>query len=102
MTSNPAPAADNDRLRLVQTRADEVANIARQNIQLSIAQVDRLEEMETKSAQLEETSNTFSRTSTDLRWKYYWRNWKMIACILLLIAIVLIIIIVPAVEANKK
>ena len=99
--SNAAPSSDNDRLRLVQSRADEVANIARQNIQLSIAQVDQLAEMETKSETLSNTAQDFNKRSTDLRWKYYWRNWKMIACILLIIAIILIIIIVPSVEANK-
>jgi len=104
--SNPdefnKPTDESEKLRSVQAKADEVANIARQNIQLSIAQVDRLSEMEERAAQLEESSGDFHKGARAVRSKMWWRSCKMLICIAITIIILILVIVVPIVIEEQK
>jgi len=95
--SNYGGNQDNDRLRLVQQRADDVADIARQNIAMSIAQVDKLQDMEEKASRLEDSSSSFQRGASRVRRKMCVRSYKMLALIIFLVLVLLVIIIVPIV-----
>ena len=86
-----------------QARANEVTDIARENIRMSIAQVDKLQDMEEKSANLEQSSQDFHRGAKRVRKLMCVRSWKMLSLIVIGVIILLLIIIVPiAVQASKK
>jgi len=94
---------ENQKLRTVQQKANEVTDIARDNIRMSIAQVDKLQDMEEKAQNLENSSMDFHRGAKKVRRMMCVRSWKMLGLIILLVVILLIIIIVPIViEAKKK
>ena len=86
-----------------QAKANEVTDIARDNIRMSIAQVDKLQDMEEKAQNLENSSMDFHRGAKKVRRMMCVRSWKMLGLIIVLVVILLIIIIVPIViEAKKK
>lgn len=68
-----------------------------QNIALSIAQVDRLQDMEEKASKLEDSSSSFQRNASRVRRKMCVRSYKMLALIIFLVLVLLVIIIVPIV-----
>jgi len=96
------PSDENDKLRNVQAKANEVTDIARENIRMSLAQVDKLQDMEDKASNLEQSSSDFQRGAKKVRRMMCVRSWKMLGLIVLLVAVLLIIIIVPIVEQSKK
>jgi len=96
------PSDENQKLRSVQAKANEVTDIARNNIKMSLAQVDKLGDMEAKAESLEASSNDFHRGAKKVRRMMCIRSWKMMALIVILVAVLLIIIIVPIVEKNKN
>jgi len=68
---------------------------------MSLAQVDKLQDMEDKAAGLEASSSDFHRGAKRVRRMMCVRSWKMLGLIVLLVAVLLIIIIVPIVERSK-
>jgi len=86
---------ENQKLRSVQLKANEVTDIARENIRMSIAQVDKLQDMEEKAQNLENSSMDFHRGAKKVRRMMCVRSWKMLGLIILLVVILLVIIIVP-------
>jgi len=93
---------ENEKLRAVQRKADEVTDIARQNIALSIAQVDKLQDLEEKSANLENASTDFYKGAKAVKWKMCRKSWTMLGLIICMVAIVIIIIVVVVVSQQKK
>jgi len=96
------PSDENDKLRSVQNKANEVTNIARDNIRMSLAQVDKLQDMEEKASNLEASSQDFHRGAKKVRRMMCVRSWKMMALIVLLVIILLVVIIVPIVIQARK
>jgi vesicle-associated membrane protein 4 len=64
---------------------------------MSIAQVDRLQDMEEKASRLEDSSSSFQKNASRVRRKMCVRSYKMLALIIILVIILLVIIIVPIV-----
>jgi len=95
------PNDENQKLRAVQAKANEVTDIARENIRMSIAQVDKLQDMEEKAQNLENSSMDFHRGAKKVRRMMCVRSWKMLGLIILLVVILLIIIIVPVAVTLK-
>ena len=87
---------------LLQQRANEVTDIARDNIRMSIAQVETLQDMEANAQQLQDSSDGFYRGASKVRRMMCLRSWKMLALVIVLVVIFLIIIIVPIVTTLKK
>ena len=83
-------------------KADEVTNIARDNIRMSIAQVDKLQDMEEKAQNLENSSMDFHRGAKKVRRMMCVRSWKMLALIIILVIVLLVIIIVPIATTLKN
>ena len=79
-----------------------MTDIARENIRMSIQQVDKLQDMEEKAQNLENSSMDFHRGAKKVRRMMCVRSWKMLGLIILLVVILLIIIIVPIVISAKK
>jgi len=93
------PVDENEKLKSVQRKADQVTDIARQNISLSIAQVDRLQDLEEKSENLQNASTDFHKGAKAVKWKMCRKSWTMLGLILCAVAIIIIII---AVSVAKK
>jgi len=93
------PVDENEKLKSVQRKADQVTDIARQNISLSIAQVDRLQDLEEKSENLQNASTDFYKGAKSVKWKMCRKSWTMLGLILCAVAIIIIII---AVSVAKK
>ena len=79
-----------------------MTSIARDNIIISIAQVDRLHEMEVQAAELENSSSDFQRGAHRVRRLMCVRSWKMLALVLLLLVVLVVIIAVSVTSAVKK
>lgn len=69
--SNAAPRDDQhlEKIQAVQKQADEVADIARQNVNQALSNIEKLEVMEEKSAQLEMHAKDFHKNAVRLRRK---------------------------------
>jgi hypothetical protein len=85
-----------------QAKADEVTKLARENIQLSVAQVDRLQDLELRAEALEADSRSFHQGATRVRRLMCIRSWKMLGLILVLLAVLVTIIVVSVVETARK
>jgi len=83
---------NDDKVRRAQQQADDVANITRQNIQMSLDNVERLETMETKADQLQSHAQDFHRGAVKLRRRFCWENYRILLMLLVLLAIVGVII----------
>lgn len=83
-------------------KANEVTDIARDNIRMSIAQVDKLQDMEEKAQNLENSSQDFHRGAKRVRRMMCVRSWKMLALIVLAVIILLVIIIAPIAVSMSK
>lgn len=90
-----------DRLKRAQQQADEVANITRENIQMSLNNVERLEVMETKADQLQSHAAEFHRGAVKLRRRFCWENYRLLFLILFILAVIGVILY-GIIEAVKK
>lgn len=103
--SSPWPSNNNsttahnnnpDKVKSVQRQADAVADIARENIKLSLNQLERLEDMEERASELESQGREFHRGAVKVRRKFCYaayRNVFLIIVVLAIIAVVLYFII---------
>jgi len=91
-----------DRVRRVQAQADEVASITRENIQMSLNNVERLETMEEKADQLQSHAQEFHRGAVKLRRRFCWENYRLLFIILFLFALAGVVIygIIEATKSN--
>ena len=78
-----------------------MTNLARENISLSIARGERLDELEVRAQELESSSNEFHQGARRVRRLMCVRSWKML-CAVLLVAAVLVIIVAVSVAATLK
>jgi len=86
------PHDPNNKLRETQRKADEVTAVARDNINKSIAQVDRLEDMEQKSEELEAAGRDFHRGAQQVRRKFCFQYYRLTFIIFLIVAILIVIL----------
>lgn len=96
MSNNP-----NAKLEHVSRQADQVANVARENIDKALARGEKLEDMEDKAAVLESQSHEFAKRSGQLKRKFCFQYYRLTFLILLVVAIA-IVIIYYAVKGDKK
>lgn len=83
------------KLAVAASKVDEVKAVMRDNVQLAMANVDKLEDMEEKSKELERESDQFKRGATSLDRSMRCKNWKLVALGVLLVVAVLAAIIYP-------
>ena len=72
------------------------------NINLALENTTKLETIELKSEELQQSAGIFKKNATDLRKKMWWKNFKMKAALFLIIAAILSIIIAVAVYVSKN
>jgi len=83
------------KIAAVQNKVEEVKAVMRENVDLALNNVDKLEVMEEKAADMEREAKTFNRGATKLAWTMRCRNWKLTMLIALLVIAVLVAIIYP-------
>jgi hypothetical protein len=84
-----------DRLKTVQLRVDEVTNITRDNIIKSSNNIQNLDDLDSRSQVLYDSSNQFYDDARRTRRMMCFRSYKMLALVVLGVSIVLVIIIAP-------
>ncbi len=89
-----------DKIKSAQAKAQAVTAIARENITLSLAQNERLEDMETKAAHLESQGREFHRGARALKRKFCLQAYRL-ACLIVVLLAVIILVIVFAIKAKS-
>jgi len=83
---------EDDRIRRVQRQADEITDITRKNIQMSLDRGERLEDMEDKASVLETQGRQFHTNAVKLRRKFCMQSWRLTFLILILLAVIAVIL----------
>ncbi|XP_075300667.1 vesicle-associated membrane protein 8, partial [Opisthocomus hoazin] len=87
------------RVRALQREIEGVKSIMSQNVERVLARGENLEQLHSKSRDLEATSERFQTTSQKVARRYWWQNVKLLLILGLVGAIVLILIILLATGA---
>ena len=86
----------------VKYKVNQVRDIMHDNINLALENTTKLETIELKSEELQQSAGIFKKNASDLRKKMWWKNFKMKAALFLIIAAILSIIIAVAVYVSKN
>ncbi|XP_034047469.1 vesicle-associated membrane protein 8 isoform X4 [Thalassophryne amazonica] len=89
-------AGSPSKLDQVQGQVNEVKVILKDNINKVLERGDRLDDLIGKTNDLQESADSFQRTSTRVARKYWWKNIKMMIIIGVIVLIILILIILAA------
>ncbi|XP_074784696.1 vesicle-associated membrane protein 8 [Athene noctua] len=81
------------RVRALQLEVEGVKTIMTQNVERILARGENLEQLHSKSQDLEATSEHFKTTSQRVARRYWWKNVKLLIILGLVGAIILILII---------
>ena len=81
------------KLARIQQQTQEVADIVKANINLTIDRGDRIDVLMDKSIEMESQANTFAKSSKQLSRKMCLKKYK-IAIILLLVLIIILVFII--------
>ncbi|NWZ55523.1 VAMP8 protein, partial [Haliaeetus albicilla] len=84
------------RVRALQQEVEGVKTIMTQNVERILARGENLEQLHSKSQDLEATSEHFKTTSQKMARRYWWKNVKLLVILGLVGAIILILIILLA------
>jgi len=93
-------APNNDKIYAVQAKTQEVAAVARQNIDLAISRGEQLDALDEKAAALEQSAKTFHTNAVKVRRRFCFHYYRLMFIIGLILIMVLIAIIY-AVKAAK-
>ncbi|NWS65350.1 VAMP8 protein, partial [Chunga burmeisteri] len=88
--------AGGGRVRTLQEEVEGVRTIMTQNVERILARGENLEQLHSKSQDLEATSEHFKTTSQKMARRYWWKNVKLLVILGLVGAIILILIILLA------
>jgi hypothetical protein len=91
-----------DKVAEVKYKVNQVRDIMHDNINLALENTTKLETIELKSEELDQSAGIFKKNASELRKKMWWKNFKMKAAIFLIIASVLAIVISIAVYISKN
>jgi hypothetical protein len=92
----------NNQLQLLQTKVTNVQTIMEENINTSLQNIDKLEDIELNSEDLMIQSGIFRNKTKELKNKLWWKNIRMKLFISCFIISILVIIIVSIVFASKN
>ncbi|XP_064031582.1 vesicle-associated membrane protein 8 [Pogoniulus pusillus] len=88
--------AGTERVQELQREVEGVKSIMSQNVERILARGENLEQLHSKSQDLQATSEHFKTTSQKVSRRYWWRNAKLLALLGTVGAILLILIILLA------
>ncbi|NXT57609.1 VAMP8 protein, partial [Pluvianellus socialis] len=87
------------RVAALQQEVEGVKSIMSQNVERILARGENLEQLHSKSQDLQATSEHFKTTSQKMARRYWWKNVKLLVVLGLVGAIVLVLIILLATGA---
>jgi len=104
MSNKNSTASDdpNAKVKEAQARTQEVADLARINIDLALQRGEKLESLESKADDLERQGKGFHRQARDVKRKFCANYIRNTLCILLIIVVLIIIIYFSVAGAAKK
>lgn len=91
-----------DKLLQVTNKINQVKDVMHDNINIALENTVKLETIELKSEELQQSAGLFRVSARDLKNKMWWKNFKMKLIIFSIIAIILTIIISIAVTVSKQ
>eukprot|EP01038_Epipyxis_sp_PR26KG_P008946 gene8946-12063_t len=91
-----------DKLANVTNKVESVKLVMQENIQATLANLEKLENIEKKTEDLQAQASVFKNSATDLKNKMWWKNIKMKLIIAIVILAILGIIIGIIVGMSKK
>jgi len=89
-----------NKLAEVAQRVEDVKSVMRDNVDKTLENVERLEDLETKSENIKSSAKQFEKNASNVKSTMRWRYIKMTMIIVVLLAIV-IGIIVAAIMARR-
>ncbi|XP_050024197.1 vesicle-associated membrane protein 3 isoform X3 [Dermacentor andersoni] len=93
---NPQHQAASKRIQQTQAQVDEVVDIMRTNVEKVLERDQKLSELDDRADALQQGASQFEQQAGKLKRKFWWKNCKMWAILIGVIAIIIIIIIVYA------
>ncbi|NXN34987.1 VAMP8 protein, partial [Rhinoptilus africanus] len=87
---------DSGRVRALQQEVEGVKTIMTQNVERILARGENLEQLHSKSQDLEASSEHLKTTSQKMARRYWWKNVKLLVILGLVGTIVLVLIILLA------
>lgn len=85
-----------DKSKKVQDQVNDVTKIMEQNVQDAMKRGEQLEDLEAKTAALEEGSRAFSKNTGKVKSNLWWANMKYWAILIgVIVAIILLIVLWP-------
>lgn len=91
-----------DKIVQVTNKINQVKDVMHENINVALDNMVKLEVIELKSEELQQSAGIFRVSARDLKNKMWWKNFKMKLIIFSIIAIILTIIISVAVVVSKQ
>jgi len=91
----------NSKIKQAQKKTQEVADLARVNIDLALQRGERLEVLEDKAENLDNSAQQFQRQAKQAKRHFCWQSWRNLLIIFCLL-VVIGLIIWGIVEAAKK
>ncbi|XP_028297998.1 vesicle-associated membrane protein 3-like [Gouania willdenowi] len=89
-------APSNKRLQQTQAQVDEVVDIIRVNVDKALDRDQKLSELDDRADALQAGASQFETSAAKLKRKYWWKNCKMWAILIAVVAIIVLIIIIWA------
>merc|ERR1711936_197083 len=93
---------DNNQINAAREQVNEVLDVMRNNVNKVMERDGKLNELDSRASNLENSSLQFSTTARRVRKKMWWENFKMKICIGGVVIVLLIVIIVVIVMETKK
>ncbi|KAH8039241.1 hypothetical protein HPB51_005487 [Rhipicephalus microplus] len=93
---NPQHQAASKRIQQTQAQVDEVVGIMRVNVEKVLERDQKLSDLDDRADALQQGASQFEQQAGKLKRKFWWKNCKMWAILIGVIAIIIIIIIVSA------
>lgn len=91
-----------DKLSQVKDKVNQVKDVMHNNINIALENTIKLESIELKSEELQQSAGIFKMSARNLKNKMWWKNFKMKLIIFSIIVIILTIIISVAVVLSRE
>ncbi|XP_077533665.1 neuronal Synaptobrevin isoform X2 [Haemaphysalis longicornis] len=99
---NPQHQAASKRIQQTQAQVDEVVGIMRVNVEKVLERDQKLSDLDDRADALQQGASQFEQQAGKLKRKFWWKNCKMWAILIGVIAIIIIIIIVYASTSSSS
>nr|XP_009862116.1 vesicle-associated membrane protein 3 isoform X4 [Ciona intestinalis] len=90
------------KLQQTQAQVDDVVDIMRTNVDKVLERDQKLSELDDRADALQQGASQFETQAAKLKRKYWWKNCKMWAILIIVILVIIIIIVVSVVTQTQK